>query len=130
MVVGYRAIMRLQDGEDAVTVAEEQLHRWLDKKTKGRNQTRVRADWKGTGAHQLGQNSTLRVYHHADDADSSRRGFYRLTKENENGKFTVSLYAASLPRIREYRQTIVAETAWEPPEHSGKLPKRQTGSGR
>lgn len=112
MVTGYRAIMRLEDREDAVRVAREQLYSWLKSKATGPRKTLDTPDWEGPGAHRLGSNAVLRVYHSDNEADSSCRRLYRFTESNDYGAFTVSMYAANLPKAHKGGQTIVLETAW------------------
>lgn len=107
MAVGYRAIVRLDDVEDAVSVAESQLASWFREK---REQGILRvADWDGEGIHQLGPNSTFAVVYDPDRQDGSRRRLYRLIEENDFGRFTVSLAALVIPQARSFRQTLVVD---------------------
>lgn len=109
MAVGYRSILRLPRGQNAVTVAEDQLRLWLREKSRGRNTTLECADWDGAGVHRLGPSAELRVVYEEHAQDRSVRRLYRLVETNATGKWVVSVYAASLPSSREYQQTIVVD---------------------
>lgn len=111
MAVGYRAILRLDDGEDAIRIAEEQLHSWLRSKTPPRrNASLETAEWEGLGDHHLGPKSMLRVVEATEGADDARRRLYRLEEGTDNGTFVVSMFALATPHAREgLRQTIVVE---------------------
>lgn len=111
MAVGYRAILRLDDGEDAIRIAEEQLHSWLRSKTPPRrNASLETAEWEGLGDHHLGPKSMLRVVEACEGADDARRRLYRLEEGTDNGTFVVSMFALATPHACEgLRQTIVVE---------------------
>jgi hypothetical protein len=107
MAVGYRAIVRLDEAEDAVSVAESQLVSWFrEKKSQG---TLSAADWEGEGVHELGPNSTLAVVYDPDRQDGSRRRLYRLSEANNSGLFTVSVAALVVPQAKAFRQTLVVD---------------------
>jgi len=83
MPLGYRAIVRLDEAEDAVVVAESQLSTWFREKKQRGNLTA--ADWDGEGEHELGMNAQLTVVHDQDRQDSSRRRLYRFRELNDLG---------------------------------------------
>lgn len=109
MAVGYRAILRLQPGQDAILLAEEQLHSWLRSKGRGRNASLERTDWEGPGVYRLGARSALHVVHEQPAEDGSVRRLYRMVETNEGGDWAVSIYAASRPLARKHPQTLVVE---------------------
>lgn len=110
MSVGYRALLRLDDGEDAIEVAERGMREWLGEKARpGRNRTLDAATWNGPGVHRLGGASTLHVVHADDAEEGARRRLFRLIERNEHGEFAVSLQAASLSPGALHRETIVVE---------------------
>lgn len=111
MAVGYRAILRLDDSEDVVQIAEEQLHSWLRSKVPpARNASLETADWEGLGDHHLGPKSMLRVVEVAEREDHARRRLYRLEEATPNGTFVVSIFALSAPAAHPgMRQTVVVE---------------------
>lgn len=107
MVLGYRAIARLDDSEDAVLAAESQLAAWLrEKKQQG---SLTVADWNGEGDHELGPNARLTVVCDPERQDGSRRRLYRLRETNNAGVFTVSLSALSAPQAKGFPQTLVVD---------------------
>ncbi|SDQ22425.1 hypothetical protein [Leucobacter chromiiresistens] len=123
MAVGYRAILRLNDQDDAVSTVEDQLRLWLRDKSRGRGADLEVVDWQGPGTHRLGRRSELHVIHDDHAQDSSRRRLYRLIETNPHGRWIVSLYAASLPTARSDRQTIVIETDLADADHDTSLRK-------
>lgn len=107
MVLGYRAIARLDDSEDAILAAESQLAAWLrEKKQQGSLEV---ADWNGDGDHDLGPDARLTVVYDSERQDGSRRRLYRLRESNNMGIFTVSLSALSAPQAKGYPQTLVVD---------------------
>lgn len=111
MATGYRSILRLDVHEDAVAVAESQLHGWLLEKKQGRGPEIEDADWAGPGTHQLGPDTELSVVHDSAALDGSRRRLYRYRESNRFGVWVVSLYAFSSPQSRGHTQTLVIEAA-------------------
>lgn len=109
MAIGYRAVLRLKDEQDAVRTVEERLRSWLNTKTFGRHSALDSAEWEGQGVHVLGPRSKLTVVEEDDDRDGSRRRLYRLVEENSGKTWTVTIFVASLPGARRHRQTIVIE---------------------
>ncbi|MBF6521223.1 hypothetical protein [Nocardia farcinica] len=105
---GYRAILRLAEGENAIDVAESQLHAWLLEK-KQRNKSLDAADWSGEGTHELGPDARLVVVYGPDAQDGSRRRLYRFTEENTTGAWSVSVFALSSPYAREYHESLIVE---------------------
>lgn len=107
MDIGYRSILRLNDDQNAIDVAEEQLVAWLrTKRRSGIEET----DWDGPGAHRLGPNATLTVVEFNGN-DDSRRRLYRLQECNDAGTWEVTIYAFDLPKSRQYKQSLVVEAA-------------------
>lgn len=107
MVVGYRAIARLHDSEDAIAAAESQLASWFrEKKYRG---TLTDADWDGEGEYELGPHAQFVVVHDVERQDGSRRRLYRFRELNETGLWTVSLSALVTPQSKLFRQTVVVD---------------------
>jgi hypothetical protein len=107
MAVGYRAIARLADSEDAISAAESELSAWLTEKKQQGNLTV--ADWAGEGEYELGPNAQLTVVHDPDRQDNSCRRLYRLREINSAGMFTVSLSALSVPQAKTFLQSLVVD---------------------
>lgn len=107
MAVGYRAIARLDDTQDAISVAESQLTSWFREKKQKSNLTI--ADWDGEGEHELGVNAQLAVVHGPDRQDGSRRRLYRFRELNDMGLWTVSLSALVTPQAKVFQQTLVID---------------------
>ena len=84
MTVGFRAIARLGDGDNAITAAESQLVSWFtEKKQQG---SLTASDWDGDGEHDLGPNAVLTVVHDQDRRDGSARRLYRFRETNSSGQ--------------------------------------------
>jgi len=113
MATGYRAILRLAENEDAIDVAESQLHGWFLEKKIRAGSGLTTADWDGPGLHRLGRGSELSVVHAAEAMDSSRRRLYRYRERNQHGVWTVSVYAVSAPQSRRHTQSLVIEAGLE-----------------
>lgn len=113
MGTGYRAILRLADSEDAIEVAESQLHGWFLEKKNRKGSGFEHADWDGPGLHRLGRGAELSVVHASESLDSSRRRLYRLRETNQHGVWTVSVYAVSAPQSRRHTQSLVIEAGLE-----------------
>lgn len=110
MTLGYRSILRLDDSENAVKVATEQVRSWL--KSKHRDQrgygTLDAYEWDGPGTHVMGPNAKLTAVEHSGE-DASRRLLLRLEEENNSGTWCVSVTATSLPNGANAKQLIVVE---------------------
>lgn len=107
MAIGYRAIVRLTNSEDAIAVAESQLASWFrEKKRQGSLTT---AEWDGEGEHSLGPDAALTVVRDPDRQDGSRRRLYRFRESNGSGLWTVSLYSLVAPNSNTYQQTVVVD---------------------
>lgn len=109
MATGYRAIFRLADNDDAIEVAESQLHGWFLEKKNRKGSGFETSDWDGPGLHRLGRGAELSVVHAAEAMDGSRRRLFRLREHNQFGVWTVSLYAISAPHSRRHTQSLVIE---------------------
>lgn len=110
MALGYRSILRLEDSDNAVKVATEQVRSWL--KSKHRDHHRHGQldtyEWDGPGTHVMGPNAQLTVVEHAGE-DSSSRLLLRLEEKNDTGTWCVSVTATSLPHGTDAKQLIVVE---------------------
>ncbi|MEE1622977.1 hypothetical protein ACQ7DA_16785 [Zafaria sp. J156] len=110
MALGYRSILRLEDSENAVKVATEQVRSWL--KTKHRGQrgygTLDTYEWVGPGTHVMGPHAKLTAVEHSGE-DASRRLLLRLEEKNDAGTWCVSVTATSLPNGANAKQLIVVE---------------------
>jgi len=112
MSVGYRAILRLANSDNAAVVGDEELRNWLNTKLIGKkNGTLTSADWSGEGLHQLGAAATLQITRLEHDGDGSRRQIARFTETNAAGEWEVTVISLSLPFAREFQQTLVVEAA-------------------
>lgn len=110
MTLGYRSILRLDDSENAVRVATEQVRSWL--KSKHLDQpgfgTLDTYEWVGPGTHVMGPHAKLTVVEHSGK-DASQRLLLRLEEENESGSWRVNVTATSLPQGSDAKQLIVVE---------------------
>lgn len=119
MALGYRSVLRLNDNDNAIEVAESQLHAWLNEKRKRNRSTIRETDWSGEGVHRLGEQVALTVVHADGDKDASLRRLYRLEESNSYGTFVVSIFATSF-KTGTNKQTLVIDLDMRdtPPERS------------
>ncbi len=108
MAVGYRAVLRLEAGQSAVSAAEEQVRSWLRGKTGKRPTAQAQADWSAPGHYEIRSGLELLVVH-ADHDEHTPRRLYRVIESNRSGRWIVSVYAGALPSKRGGEQTIVVE---------------------
>lgn len=108
MAVGYRAVLRLDSAQSAVSAAEEQVRSWLKGKVGKGAAQQARTDWDGPGSYAIGPSLELLVVH-ADHDDATPRRLYRVTETNPTGRWIVSVYAATLATLRGREQTVVVE---------------------
>lgn len=93
--VGYRAVLRLPGGEDAIHLAEDEVRSWLVTKLRTRrNGSLDSADWEGTGEFVLGPDAVLSVVEARDDHGQTSRRLIRLVERNR-GFWIVSVYAVT-----------------------------------
>ncbi|TFD05525.1 hypothetical protein [Cryobacterium sp. TMT1-66-1] len=109
MSLGYRAILRLDDTEDAVKVAESHVREWLRSKLRSERGSLETADWDGPGVFELGPDATLTVVTLTDERDQSIRQLIRLDETNPGGRWIVSITACSLPKARRDQQVLLIE---------------------
>ena len=112
MTIGYRAILRLDDTEDAVDIANEQLRSWFRTKT-GRRGSLTVTDWNGPGTHRLGPHARLSVVRTPEEKDGSRRQLARFHETNSSGTWIVAVWSLALPNAKVHRQTLVVEAGLE-----------------
>lgn len=111
MVIGYRAVFRLDDSADAIEVAERALRDWLRSKLRtGRNRgSLTTAEWDGEGEFDLGGSGRLRASHRDDRANSRWLRSYRFSESNSGRTFDVSVLAISTPEAEGFTQSLVVE---------------------
>ncbi|NQX29305.1 hypothetical protein HQQ81_18315 [Microbacteriaceae bacterium VKM Ac-2854] len=110
MMIGYRAILRLDDSADAVAVAEAELRTWFRSKLRRRGRGALLVDdWDGEGEFNLGNGAQLRATHCDDDRDLSRRRAYRFSESNSGRTWDVSVLALSTPAANGFKQSLVIE---------------------
>lgn len=109
MALGYRSVLRLDDDDDAVKIATDQMRTWLKSKhpLHGRG-TLETFDWDGVGVHRLGASAELTVVEHSGE-DASFRRMLKFVESNSSGIWRVTVTATSLPNGNEARQLIVVE---------------------
>ena len=112
MTIGYRAILRLDDTDDAVDIANEQLRSWFRTKT-GRRGLLTTTDWDGPGTHRLGPHARLAVVRTPEEKDGSRRQMARFSETNSSGTWIVAVWSLALPNAKVNRQTLVVEAGLE-----------------
>lgn len=113
MTTGYRSIMRLDESNDAIVVAERHLRDWLRRKASGKRSRIEHLDWEGLGEHVLGEGVALRVVASDDSREPVTRRLYQLREKNSQGTYVVSLYAVSRLSARDHQQSLMVETARE-----------------
>jgi hypothetical protein len=96
MTVSYRAVLRLDDHEDAIRAANQQFRSWLAERMRDQRNTSAVADWDGPGEHVIGPDSTLTVVEHHGD-DGSVRQLLELVEKTNAGVWTTR---CSLRRFR------------------------------
>lgn len=107
VAVGYRSLLRLDDSEDAVSAAEQQVQSWLRSKRLIRNDSDD--SWREPGVHRFGSAAQLSVTKLDSPKDASRRRLFRLIETNPHGTWSVSLFASSLPQARAHHETLLIE---------------------
>lgn len=112
MAIGYRSILRLDDNENAVKVANEAFWSWLSEMVRDSRKTNQTADWSGPGTHQLGPDSTLTVVEHVGD-DNQHRTLLEYVETNSAGTWTTRLYATAAPHARRLKQVLWFESEGE-----------------
>ncbi|GAA4398157.1 hypothetical protein GCM10023153_22730 [Ornithinibacter aureus] len=105
MTVGYRAVLRLDDREDAVRIAREQFRSWLVEMVRDPRKTIESAEWDGPGTFRMGPDSVLTVVEHRGD-DQQARLLLEYVETNGDGTWTTRLYAASAPASRRLKQVL------------------------
>lgn len=94
MAIGYRSILHLESGQDAIETAERRISGWLRHKQE-RSDNVTETSWDGEGVHELGPSIRLTVVHLPQNAMPAERRLYRLREVNQSGTWTVSVYAVS-----------------------------------
>ncbi|WP_420361814.1 hypothetical protein AABM26_08180 [Curtobacterium aetherium] len=108
--VGYRAVLRLPVGTDAVQLAEQEVRAWLLTKTRPRRSATLdAAGWEGSGDFVLGPHAVLSVTDRSDERGQVRRQLIRLVERN-NGSWIVSVYALTSGTGRSTTSALVIET--------------------
>jgi len=114
MSTGYRAVLRLDNGENSLDLVVAQLSTWLVKKLRGRARRQFdTVDFRKSGTYVLDDSTSMRVVIANSDADRSERLLVRFTETNSAGTWTVSAYAFSRPHLKRFQQTLVVEAALE-----------------
>ncbi|PPH52609.1 hypothetical protein C5C49_08345 [Rathayibacter sp. AY1E2] len=111
MVIGYRAVLRLDDSADAIDVAEKALQEWLRSKLRsGSKRGRLeKAEWVGEGEFDLGGSGRLIATHRDDPTNSRWLRRYRFSETNSGKTFDVSVLAISAPGSPGFTQSLVVE---------------------
>lgn len=111
MVIGYRAVLRLDDSADAIDVAEKALSAWLRSKLRtGRSRgILTTAEWDGEGEFDLGGSGRLLATHRDDPENSRWLRRYRFSESNSGKTFDVSVLAISTPGVEGFTQSLVVE---------------------
>ncbi|MDO5053525.1 MAG: hypothetical protein Q4E05_11615 [Pseudoclavibacter sp.] len=102
--IGYRAILRLAEGENAIDVAEKHVRQWVRSKV-----AKADPSWLAPGVHRLSEAIRLHVVPHKSE-DGERR-LYRLVERRGSRSYIVSLFVASLLRPRAHPQSIVVDVS-------------------
>lgn len=116
MAAGYRSVLRLDETENAVRVANEQFRSWLVEMVRDPRKTIESADWDGSGVFRLGPDSALTVVEHAGE-DQLTRLLLEYVETNTDGTWTTRLYASSAPGSRRHAQMLWFES--EGARHDG-----------
>jgi cell division septum initiation protein DivIVA len=108
--VGYRAILRLDDSNSAIRIAEAELHKWLSSKLPRSSSARLAlSDVTAEGHHVLGSRLEVTVSRQVDESSGSRLQLIRLRETNDEGVWVVSLFALEQPMASTHRQTLVID---------------------
>lgn len=118
MSVGYRAVLELDNKEDAITVAEDQFRSWIRGLKRNRRDEIEETDWDGPGMFQIGPRATLSVVKHESDDKGLRRLLIEFVDTNSHGQWTTRVYATSAPHSRQHQQVLWFES--EGTNESGK----------
>lgn len=95
MTVGYRSILRLDDRENALRVANDQVRSWLLEKVRDHRSTVETADWNGPGRYKLGPDAFLTVVNEASANSRIKRLMIEYVEVNQHGVWSTRLYAVS-----------------------------------
>jgi hypothetical protein len=109
MVLGYRAVLQLEDRENAVRVAKDQFRSWLLELVRDSRKAIKSADWSGPGIYTLGVDSTLTVVEYSG-RDESERVLLEYVEVVQGNSWTTRLYAASAPKSRRLKQVLWFES--------------------
>lgn len=115
MTVGYRAILQLDESQDAIRVANEQLRSWLNEKVRDYRSTVTTADWQGPGRHALGPDTVLTVVEESSVDNRIRRIMLEAVEVNNKGTWTTRLYAMSDLGPHNSKQVLWIESEGERP---------------
>lgn len=121
MTIGYRSILQLDDRENALHMAEEQLRGWLAEKARRGGSGLETVEWSGVGEHRLGPRNMLTAVEHFSNGDKLQRASFEYVEENSHGVWTTRVYAMSNPDSRRYRQVLWFESEGERPSDGATL---------
>jgi hypothetical protein len=105
MAIGYRSILRLDEREDAIRIANEEAASWVRSKVRGSGFD----GFETQGVYKIGRNVTVTKTLVADERDGSSRQLIRLNEVNPTGRWVVSILAASCPNSKRGPQSLVIE---------------------
>lgn len=117
MAAGYRALLQLDDSQDAIRVANEQFRSWVAELVRDDRNSIGSADWAGPGTHHIGPAAALKVVHHEGE-DGTFRQLLELEDVNANGTWTTRLFAASAPHEKRLKQVLWFESEATYPDGS------------
>lgn len=111
MVIGYRAVLRLDESADAIEVAERALREWLQSKLRSgrRRGNLTTAEWDGEGEFDLGGGGRLLASHRDDPMNSRWLRRYSFSESSSGRVFDVSVLAISAPTSDGFTQSLVVE---------------------
>lgn len=121
MSVGYRSVLQLDAGEDAIRVANGQFREWLAEKAADQRSSIVSFDWDGPGVYPLGPDTELTVVEHLGEGNRHRL-LLELVDKNHKGIWTTRLYAASAPHSKKFPQVLWFEGEGKKSDGSSIIP--------
>lgn len=121
MTVGYRSILRLDDRQDALRVANDQFRSWLLEKVRDSRSTLETADWNGPGRYELGPDAVLTVVDEASADSRIQRLMLEYVEGNHYGVWTTRLYAVSDLGSSNGKQVLWIESEGENPATGGAI---------
>ena len=105
---GYRTILEIDGGRNALDVAREQFRLWLRRKYAGRSLRTI--DWAAEGLYRLTDSASLTILQESSIDHHYSRQLLELTERPKTGRWTTRLYAIHATKESDFRDVLWIET--------------------